>query len=219
MSNPLIKIARDGKTIGEYSLADLGLALRAKTVLPTDHFWRQGMKDWERVSVIATEAEASIPIEGASPPPPTSNSSTNGSEASSEASIAGRLFFVLGAISVPVSVIITLINVSDVSERMSVFRSLDIDNPLKLKIARGVDNVVGQQLETAFWFAVLWAIARLGYYVLKGKTTPNDEAKIKSGRSLFGVSLFCLLLAVFYSGATTGQALRFAERSERVKHR
>ena len=57
MSDPLIKIARDGKTIGEYSLADLGRALRAETVLPTDHFWRVGMEGWERVRYIADTAE------------------------------------------------------------------------------------------------------------------------------------------------------------------
>lgn len=213
MSNPLIKIARDGKTIGEYSLADLGLALRAKTVLPTDHYWRPGMSAWERVHFIATEAEAAIPREVSPPPAPAV------SVASAEASVPGRLYFVLGAISIPVAAVIALMDVTDVRERMNIFQSLDASNIHKLKIAQALEDVGAQQLETAFWFASLWAVARLGYYVLKGKTPPDDEAKIKSGRSLFATGLLCLLLAICYTVATTSGAVVYANHSAQARHR
>ncbi len=66
MSSDLIRIARDGKTIGEYALADLGRAIKAKTVLATDYYWRSGMTGWERVELIA--AEAAIQPQGAPAP-------------------------------------------------------------------------------------------------------------------------------------------------------
>ena len=213
MSDPLIKIARDGKAIGEYSLADLGRALRAKTILPTDHYWRPGMSAWERVHFIATEAEAAIPREVSPPPPPA------GSASSAEASVPARLYFVLGAVSIPVSAVIALMDVNDVRERMNIFQSLDASNIHKLKIAQAIEDVGAQQLETAFWFASLWAVARLGYYVLKGKTPPDDEAKIKSGRSLFATGLLCLLLAFCYSVATTSRAVWYANHSAQARHR
>jgi len=219
MTPPLIKIARDGKTIGEYTLADLGQALRAKTILPTDHFWRPGMTAWERVHFIAEEAEAAIPREATATPPPPSIPPSVGSASSVEASVPGRLYFVLGAISIPVAAVIALLDVTDVRERMDIFKSLDASNVHKLKIAQALEDVGAQQIETVFWFAVLWAVARLGYYVLKGKTPPDDEAKIKSGRSLFATGLLCLLLAFCYSVATTSVAVWYANHSTQARHR
>jgi hypothetical protein len=61
MSTDNIRIARNGKTIGDFNLAGLGSALRNKSVLPTDHYWRNGMNSWERVSLIADEALAAAP--------------------------------------------------------------------------------------------------------------------------------------------------------------
>ncbi|MCX8512555.1 MAG: hypothetical protein ORN83_12425 [Chthoniobacteraceae bacterium] len=60
MSAPLIQIARNGKTLGEYTLVDLGRAIRSKSVLPTDHYWRKGMKSWDKVYFIATEATVAL---------------------------------------------------------------------------------------------------------------------------------------------------------------
>jgi hypothetical protein len=57
MPPSLIKITREGKPIGEYSLAELGRAIRKDSVLLSDHYWRPGMTDWERVQYIAEDAE------------------------------------------------------------------------------------------------------------------------------------------------------------------
>lgn len=62
MRPKLIRIARDGKTIGEYTLADLGRAIKAKTVLATDYYWRSGMTGWERVELIVKEALGALCI-------------------------------------------------------------------------------------------------------------------------------------------------------------
>lgn len=64
-----VKIARDGKTLGEYSLSDLGRALRSKAVLLTDHYWRPGMKEWASIEAIAKEAEEAVPTSDAPTPP------------------------------------------------------------------------------------------------------------------------------------------------------
>jgi TPR repeat protein len=60
MKTSLVKIARDGKTIRECTLADLGRAISDKTILPTDYYWRSGMSGWERVELIAAEAAAAL---------------------------------------------------------------------------------------------------------------------------------------------------------------
>lgn len=67
-----IRVARDGNVIGNFSLANLGQALRDKTVLPTDHYWRGGNANWERVSYIAEEAEEAVArtMPQVVPPPP-----------------------------------------------------------------------------------------------------------------------------------------------------
>jgi len=61
MSADSIRIARNGKTIGDFNLAGLGTALRNKSILLTDYYWRNGMNSWERVSLIADEALAAAP--------------------------------------------------------------------------------------------------------------------------------------------------------------
>ena len=58
MSTENIRIARNGKAIGDFKLSELGKALRTKTILPTDHYWRTGMNSWERVELIVDEALA-----------------------------------------------------------------------------------------------------------------------------------------------------------------
>ena len=58
MSTENIRIARNGKSIGDFKLSELGKALRTKTILPTDHYWRTGMNSWERVELIVDEALA-----------------------------------------------------------------------------------------------------------------------------------------------------------------
>ena len=52
-----IKISRNGKAIGEYSPAVLRIKLRDRAVLPTDHYWFEGMSGWELVSSRKTWAD------------------------------------------------------------------------------------------------------------------------------------------------------------------
>lgn len=52
-----IKISRNGKAIGEYSPAVLRIKLRDRVVLPTDHYWFEGMSGWELVSSRKTWAD------------------------------------------------------------------------------------------------------------------------------------------------------------------
>ena len=73
MTTSLIKISRDGKEIGEYTLADLGRAIRADRVRLSDYYWRSGMTDWESVKKIAPRAEevlVRIAALNETPPPP-----------------------------------------------------------------------------------------------------------------------------------------------------
>lgn len=49
----LYSIARDGKTIGQYTLAQIREGLKAGTFKITDHYWTDGMGSWVVLSVLA----------------------------------------------------------------------------------------------------------------------------------------------------------------------
>lgn len=59
------KIARGGNTIFDLTGKEVMDALAAGTVLPTDHYWTQGMSGWEKVSSRSTWPDATAP---ATPP-------------------------------------------------------------------------------------------------------------------------------------------------------
>lgn len=74
----MFKIARGGKTIFDLTGKEVMDALTAGTVLPTDHYWTQGMTGWELVSSRSawpTSAPAAtpppVPTQPATPPTPT----------------------------------------------------------------------------------------------------------------------------------------------------
>jgi hypothetical protein len=50
----MFKIARSGNTIFDLTGKEVMDALSAGTVLPTDHYWTQGMTGWELVSGLNT---------------------------------------------------------------------------------------------------------------------------------------------------------------------
>ena len=64
MSQELITISRGGVEIGKFPEADLLGLIEQKKILPTDHYWKQGMSDWLPVAELipalraAQEAEA-----------------------------------------------------------------------------------------------------------------------------------------------------------------
>ena len=61
MSNPLtVKVSRDGKEIGEYSVPDALQLLVEGTLRGTDHYWQQGMTDWALLSGLKAKEEVRI---------------------------------------------------------------------------------------------------------------------------------------------------------------
>jgi phage shock protein PspC (stress-responsive transcriptional regulator) len=61
MSTPLtVKVSRDGKEIGEYSVPDALRLLAEGTLRGTDHYWQQGMPDWALLSGLKAKEEVRI---------------------------------------------------------------------------------------------------------------------------------------------------------------
>jgi phage shock protein PspC (stress-responsive transcriptional regulator) len=61
MSIPLtVKVSRDGKEIGEYSVPDALRLLAEGTLRGTDHYWQQGMTDWALLSGLKAKEEVRI---------------------------------------------------------------------------------------------------------------------------------------------------------------
>ena len=61
MSTPQsVRISRDGKEIGEHSVADALRLLADGTLRNTDHYWQQGMTDWALLSGLKTKEEMRI---------------------------------------------------------------------------------------------------------------------------------------------------------------
>ena len=50
MADELITISRAGTEIGKFLAPDLLMMIEQKKVLPTDHYWREGMADWGTIS-------------------------------------------------------------------------------------------------------------------------------------------------------------------------
>ena len=58
MSTPLmVRVSRDGKEIGEYSIPDALRLLVEGTLRGTDHYWQQGMTDWALLSGLKAKEE------------------------------------------------------------------------------------------------------------------------------------------------------------------
>jgi len=58
MAEELISISRAGTEIGKFLESDLLMMIEQKKVLPTDHYWKPGMNDWELVSKYIAERQA-----------------------------------------------------------------------------------------------------------------------------------------------------------------
>ncbi len=199
MTQALIKIARDGKGIGEYSLTDLGLALRAKTVLPSDYYWRPGMKDWEMVQLIATEAEGAVTLTASSAPtPPTAGMETKETTATSPMS---RLHLVIGVVallcSLPFFLFMKWIG-DDIPSQMEWARSMD-------KGKLGYDLVEATESSALRWvltcctyftlsILVAWIVSKVTYFIVLGKRREADIKLNKIGDAVFVAAIvigFC----------------------------
>ena len=56
----IIFIARDGAEVGECDRDDLAQLAREGQVLPTDHYWHEGMEDWRLLSDLLAEPPPQI---------------------------------------------------------------------------------------------------------------------------------------------------------------
>lgn len=54
----MITVSRAGAEVGKFLEADLLIMIEQGKVLPTDHYWRQGMTDWALVSQYLAERQA-----------------------------------------------------------------------------------------------------------------------------------------------------------------
>ena len=67
MSNDAIySIARDGKTIGQFTLPQIKEGLKAGQLKVSDFYWVDGMRDWAALSILAkkfSDAEAAAALE------------------------------------------------------------------------------------------------------------------------------------------------------------
>ena len=64
MSSPLqVTIVRAGKEVGTYELAEVLRLLGLGTLKPTDHYWNEGMGDWELLSNLDTSERLKLPAE------------------------------------------------------------------------------------------------------------------------------------------------------------
>ena len=59
-----LRIARNGKVLGEWTKTELYPLLRASEVFPSDYYWHEGMNEWRRLaefpsgkSVVAAPAQ------------------------------------------------------------------------------------------------------------------------------------------------------------------
>jgi hypothetical protein len=197
MSQALIKIARAGKSIGEYSLTDLGLALRAKTVLLSDYYWRPGMKDWERVQLIATEAEGAVTLTASpAPTPPSAGMETKEITATSPMS---RLHLTIGGVALVYSLWLFLFakTLGDLFSRLIV--GMEMGDVPSLETAQVVARAVGKLITYALLILVAWIVSKVTYFIVLGKRREADNKPIKYGDAFFVAAIVIGFCAIFYA--------------------
>jgi phage shock protein PspC (stress-responsive transcriptional regulator) len=72
----IIKIARAGNVIGEFSSDSIASLIQSGTLLPTDHYWKSGMSGWALLGPLTNWQKPSlssepppVPAYSSSPPP------------------------------------------------------------------------------------------------------------------------------------------------------
>jgi hypothetical protein len=206
MSQALIKIARDGKSIGEYSLTDLGLALRAKTVLLSDYYWRPGMKDWERVQLIVTEAEGAVTLTASSAPtPPSAGMETKEITANSPMS---RLHLTIGAFDLVYSLCLFLYGIYlGVVLSREVARGPASARPFfNPEVYSRIDKTSGELLIYAALILGAFIVSKLTYFIVLGKRREADNKPIKTGDAFFIAAIVIGFGAFIYVSYLRGLA-------------
>lgn len=63
METPPIKVSRNGTEIGTYELSRILDLVRDNKLLPTDHYWQQGMIGWRPLATLIADLEENQRIE------------------------------------------------------------------------------------------------------------------------------------------------------------
>ena len=69
----IIKIARAGNVIGEFSADSIASLIQSGTLLPSDHYWKNGMSGWALLGPLTNWEKTALPSE----PPPVPSFSSN----------------------------------------------------------------------------------------------------------------------------------------------
>lgn len=67
MDVTIYHVARAGEILGEYSAEEFLKKRTSGEIAPTDHFWTEGMSDWEEVTAWKPAMAATVKIIPASP--------------------------------------------------------------------------------------------------------------------------------------------------------
>jgi hypothetical protein len=204
MSSSLIKIARDGKDIGEYSLAALGRVLRGKSILLSDHYWRTGMTDWGRVDEIAAAAEDALTeelVKNGGSATQSLREKLNPNWATS--SPLARLYLTLSAPAL-LYALISIAYAMDFAPRLSAkamtFRSHDGANYLQFSAL--VASYMHNLGEPGLHIFTCWVLAGLLYLVVMGKSQTPDRKSLQLGTAGF---LLAFILWLFTYSLTFNQ--------------
>lgn len=69
MESAIYHVARAGEVFGEFSAEEFRRQRSAGEIKPTDHFWSEGMSDWEKVSEWKQPMAATVKMIPAPPTP------------------------------------------------------------------------------------------------------------------------------------------------------
>jgi len=94
----VIKIARAGNVIGEYSREDIRALVQNMSILTTDDYWCAGMPAWGKVSDLLKETNAVVP--------PLPSSQAPNMQSPPKTATRGRLFAVAGAAFIAIALAI-----------------------------------------------------------------------------------------------------------------
>jgi hypothetical protein len=101
-----IKVAREGKEIGEFWPWEICERWASGHLSMTDDYWREGMASWGKLQdikeEIITSKRPAQATKTSTPPPPspsTNKSQQAGEKTSGGASLAGAIVFVIGALT------------------------------------------------------------------------------------------------------------------------
>ena len=232
MKEDLIKIARDGKSIGEYSLTDLGLALLDKDVLLSDQYWRPGMKDWEKVQLIAKEAEEAahqlqIQVRSKfsrriSPKFPQLGPPVLRALGANEMipiSPMSRLHLMLGCFALGWSLYVFYYGkkLGDMLSRLILESQESFSKGANPEtFSQGVSEAVGELCNYFLLIPVAFTVSKVTYFIVLGKRREGDNKLINKGDRFFFAAFvigFCACLYALWQPGVAATVLRASRSS------